>query len=86
MERYDVCIFRRDPADPKKIAGTVACRGGHGRKGFLSSDALVKILVSSGGIPEKKTESPAMRGTGDALKSFREIMESIRVEMEGREF
>ena len=86
MERYIVRICRRDPTDPKKIAGTVECCGGRGRKGFLGSDALVNILVSSGGIPEKGAESPAKSGTGDEFKSYSEVMESIRVELEGSEF
>jgi hypothetical protein len=85
LERYVVRIYRRDPADPKKIAGSVECSGGHGWKGFLSSDALVNLLVSSGGISEGRKKSPAKSGTGDALESYREILESIRKDLEGPE-
>jgi len=83
LERYVVHIYRRDPVDPKKIAGAVECGDGRGRRGFLSSDALVNILVSSEGISERRTERPAMNGADVALESFREVMESIRAEMEG---
>ena len=89
MEGYVVRIYRRDPTDPKKIAGTVECGRGYGRAWFLSSDALVNLLALPGGIPSERTEraeSPAKRGTGDEFKSFSEIMESIRLELEGPEF
>ena len=59
MERYVVCVYRRDPADPKNIAGTVECGGRHGLTGFLGIDALVNILVLPGGDPEERAESPA---------------------------
>jgi hypothetical protein len=85
-ERYVVYIYHRDPADPKKIAGSVECGEGGGRKGFLSSDALVNILVSSGGISEEREKSPVKSGTGDALDSYRKILESIRAEMGDPEF
>ena len=83
MERFVVRIYRRDPTDPKKIAGTVECSRGRGRAGFLSSDALVNILALPGGIPDENGESPARSGTGDEMKSFSEVMESIRAELEG---
>jgi hypothetical protein len=86
LERYVVHIYRRDPTDPKKIAGTVECCKGHERAGFLGSDALVNLLALSGGIPEESAESPAKSGTGDDCKSFSEVMESIRVELEGPEY
>jgi len=86
MERYVVHIYRRNPGDPKNIAGTVQCGGGRGRKWFLSTDALVAILASPERIPDKRAERPAKSGTGDELKSYSEIVESIRVEMEGQEF
>jgi hypothetical protein len=86
LEGYVVRIYRRDPTDPKKIAGTVECGRGYGRAWFLSSDALVNLLALPGGIPEERAESPAKSGTGDEFKSFSEIMESIRVELEGPEF
>lgn len=85
MERYVVHIFRRDPADPKKIAGIVECSTGHWRAGFLSSDAFLNILASRGGIPGERAGGPSRSGTGEALKSYSEIMESIRVEMECQE-
>lgn len=86
MERYVVRIYRRDPTDRKKIAGTVERGRGHGRAGFLSSDALVHILASPGGIPEERAETPAKSGTGDEFISVSEIIESIRAEIEGQEF
>lgn len=86
MEGYVVCIYRRDPTDPKKIAGTVECGRGYGRAWFLSSDALVNLLALPGGIPAERAERPSKNGTGDEFKSFSEIMESIRLELEGPEF
>jgi hypothetical protein len=86
LERYVVRIYRRDPTDEKKIAGTVECSGGQGRTGFMSSDALVNILALRGRIPGGRAESPSRDGTGDEFKSFSEILESIRVELEGPEF
>lgn len=86
MERYVVRIYRRDPTDEKKIAGTVEFSSGHGRTGFLSFDALMNILVLTGGIPGERAGSPSRSGTGDGFKSYSEILESIRVELEGPEF
>jgi len=85
LERYVVHIFRRDPADQKKIAGIVECSTGYWRAGFLSSDAFLNILASRGGIPGERAGGPSKSGTGDALKSYSEIIESIRVEMDGLE-
>jgi len=86
MEKFIVRIFRRDPADPKKIGGSVECGRGGERKGFLSSDALVNILALPGGKPEESIKSQPKSGTGDAFESMSEVMESIRAEMEGPEF
>ena len=86
LESYVVRIYRRDPNDEKKIAGTVECSRGHRRAGFLSSDALANILAGAGRIPGERTEIPARSGTGDEFKSFSEILESIRAELEGPEF
>lgn len=83
MERYVVRIYRRDPTDVKKIAGTVECCDGTGRTGFLNFDALVNILFLPGGIPGESAGNPSRSGTGDEFKSFLEILESLRVEMEG---
>jgi hypothetical protein len=86
VERYVVRIYRRDPKDPKKIFGTVEWGNGHGLAGFLGSDALVNIMAFPVGTPEERAGSPPKGGTGDEFKSFSEIMESIRVELEGQIF
>jgi len=86
LERYVVRIYRRDPTDEKKIAGTVECGRGHGRTGFLSFDALVNILALTRGIPGERAESPSSSGACDEFNSFSEILESIRVELEGPEY
>jgi hypothetical protein len=86
LERYVIRIFRRDPTHPDKIAGTVECGGLPERKGFLSSEALVNILVSTKAMQEKRAENRRKNGTGEEFKSFSQIVESIRVELEGPDF
>jgi hypothetical protein len=86
LERYVVLIYHRDPTDPKKIFGAVERGWGQRRAGFLNSDALVNILAQRRRVPEEKSEIPAKSGTGDDFQSVSEMMESIRMELEGPEF
>jgi hypothetical protein len=86
LEKYVIRVYRRDPTDPNKMAGTVECGGKQGRKGFLSADALVTILTSPEAMPEKRAEHLAKTGTGKECKSFSEVVEMIRAELEGPEF
>jgi hypothetical protein len=46
----------------------------------------VNILVSSREMHKERSVSPDKCGPGDEFISYSEIMESIRIEMEGQEF
>ena len=54
MENYIVRIYRRDPEDPKKIAGMVEHVGIDQGKSFTSIDELKGILVSADQRPFNK--------------------------------
>jgi hypothetical protein len=86
VERYVVRIYRRDPTDPKKIFGTVECGSGHGRAGFLDSDALVNILALPAGIQAESAEARENSATGKEFGSYSKFVELIREEVDGRDF
>ncbi len=84
VDTYVVRICRRDPSNPRQIAGTVERIGGVGRKGFVSPDALINLLISPAPVGGRSADRPA-GGTGEKCGSFSEIVELIRVELEGPE-
>lgn len=86
MEKFVVRICRRDPQDPRRIAGTVECSAGRGRKGFVNSEGLVNILTSPPqGARAKGTDGAGNSATGKEAGSFSEMVERIRVELDGPE-
>jgi hypothetical protein len=83
LERYVIHIHRRDPADPRKITGTVEYGGGHGRAGFLHSDALVNILAFPWGLPPDEAEYPENSAPRMEFNPYSQIVRLVRVEPEG---
>lgn len=82
MERYVIHIFHRDPDDPKKIIGAVEGIRGHGRVGFLGTNALLKILAPPGGVCRGKPGGTRKAGEEHDFKRFSEIMDLLREEQE----
>ena len=82
MERYVIRIYHRDPVDPTRIAGTVEWDGRKGQRGFLSSDALIKILLRTAPVTRKGTDPPAARAIAKQSTSYSELVERIRLELE----
>jgi len=82
FKSYVIHIHHRDPKDPKKIFGVVEKVGGKGKVGFLSPNSLWRVLASPSRATPHRENAPKKAKKVGQIRSFAEIMESIREEME----